>query len=191
MLAVAAPSAGRADEAAKTESVAGRLLVAAHGMPDGRFAETVIYMLRHDDTGAMGVVVNRPMGDVPVVTLLASLGLDGGDAEGSIRVHYGGPVESSRGFVLHSTDYLDGETLTVAGGFALSMNADVVRAIAAGEGPRHSLLLFGYAGWGPGQLESEMMRDDWITVPADEAMVFDDNYRDKWRRAMDRRGIDL
>ncbi len=191
MLAVAAPPAGRADEAAKTESVVGRLLVATHGMPDGRFAETIIYMLRHDDTGAMGVVVNRPMGDVPVATLLASLGLDGGDAEGSIRVHYGGPVESSRGFVLHSTDYLDGETLTVAGGFALSMNADVVRAIAAGEGPRHSLLLFGYAGWGPGQLESEMMRDDWITVPADKAMVFDDNYRDKWRRAMDRRGIDL
>ena len=191
MLAVAAPSAGHADAAANTESVAGRLLVAAPSMPDGRFAETVIYMLRHDDTGAMGVVVNRPMGDLPVATLLGSLGLDESDAEGSIRVHYGGPVEYGRGFVLHSTDYRDGETLTVAGGFALSMNAGVVRAIVAGEGPRHSLLLFGYAGWGPGQLESEMMRDDWITVPADEAMVFDDNYRDKWRRAMDRRGVDL
>ena len=190
-LTAAAPSAGQAGEAARSESLAGRLLVAAPSMPDGRFAETVIYMLRHDDTGAMGVVVNRPMGDVPAATLLGSLGLDEGGAEGSIRVHYGGPVENERGFVLHSTDYLDGDSLTVAGGLALSMNSDVVRAIAAGEGPRHSLLLFGYAGWGPGQLESEMMRDDWITVPADEALVFDGEYREKWRRAIDRRGVDL
>lgn len=191
VFAVTVSWAGVADELPKTESVAGQLLVATRGMPDGRFAHTVIYMVRHDETGAMGVVVNRPMGDVPIATLLDGLGLESDDVEGDIRVHYGGPVENNRGFVLHSADYADDGTLVVTGGLALSMNAGVVQAIAAGEGPRRTLLVFGYAGWAPGQLEAEMMRDDWVTVPADESLVFDGDYDEKWRRAMDRRGVDL
>ncbi len=185
------PQTGAADQHDGFESSAGQLLVATRSMPDSRFARTVIYMVRHDETGAMGLVVNRPMGEVPLASLLEGLGVDADDAEGTIRIHYGGPVEYTQGFVLHSPDYVVEGTLVVDGGLALTAKADIVRDIATGEGPRQSLVVFGYAGWSPGQLEAEMARDDWITVPADEALVFDDEYEDKWRRAMARRSIDL
>ena len=134
---------------------------------------------------------HRPLGEVPFTDLLEGLGLENEGISGDVRVHYGGPVEERRGFVLHSPDYTDKGTKVIDASVALTSKPEILRAIAGGVGPRQSLVVFGFAGWGPGQLESEMMRDDWITVPADDAMVFDDNYRDKWRRAMDRRGIDL
>ena len=188
---VALPATGLADQAAPSPSTAGQLLVAARSMPDGRFAHTVIYMLRHDETGAMGVVVNRPIGDVPMAEMLEGLGLESDQAEGSIRVHYGGPVEGAAGFVLHSPDYLEPDSLAVDGGYALTTSVEVMRAIAGGGGPERSLLLFGYSGWGPGQLEPEMQRDDWVVVPADEALVFGADDAGKWDRAMELRGVDL
>jgi putative transcriptional regulator len=139
----------------------------------------------------MGVVVNRPIGDVPMAAVLEGLDLESGRAEGSIRVHYGGPVEGAAGFVLHSPDYLEPGSIAVDGGYALTSSAEVMRAIAGGAGPRRSLLLFGYAGWGPGQLDSEMQRDDWVVVPADETLVFGADDAGKWDRAMDLRGVDL
>ena len=191
LFASALPATGLADQPAGTTSTIGQLLVAAPSMPDGRFAHTIIYMLRHDDQGAMGVVVNRPIGDVPLAAVLEGLGLEGDDAEGNVRVHYGGPVEATAGFVLHSPDYLEPGSLAVDGGYALTTSVEVMRAIAAGAGPERSLLLFGYSGWGPGQLESEMQRDDWVVVPADEALVFGADHEAKWEYALDLRGVDL
>ncbi len=185
------PRTGAADDHDAIESTTGRLLVATRSMPDSRFSGTVIYMVRHDEAGAMGLVVNRPMGEVSFASLLEGLGIEADDAEGTIRIHYGGPVEYGQGFVLHSPEYTVEGTLVVDDGLALSSKADVVRDIAAGEGPRQSLVAFGYAGWAPGQLDAEMARDDWIVVPADAALVFDDDYEDKWRRALARRGVDL
>ncbi len=174
-----------------SEGLAGQLLVATEKMPDPRFAETVIYMVEHNASGAMGLVVNRPLGEVPFTDLLEGLGLENEGVSGNVRVHYGGPVEERRGFVLHSPDYTDEGTKVIDASVALTSKPEIVRAIAGGVGPRQSLVVFGFAGWGPGQLESEMMRGDWITVPADEALVFSDDYEDKWRRALDRRSIDL
>ncbi len=185
------PQTGAADRHDRIESTTGQLLVAAPSMPDSRFAKTVIYMVRHDEAGAMGLVVNRPMGEVSFASLLEGLGIEADDAEGTIRIHYGGPVEYGQGFVLHSPEYVGEGTLVVDNGLALTSKADVVRDIAAGEGPRQSLVAFGYAGWAPGQLDAEMARDDWIAVPADAALVFDDQYEDKWRRALALRGVDL
>ena len=182
-----------------SESLAGKLLVATPSMPDGYFAHSVIYMLRHDETGAMGVVVNIPMGVLPFASLFEGLGIepgiDGDLADKPVRVYSGGPVDAAQGFILHPDDYLDADdrddTLVGAGGLALSMSIELVRSIAAGEGPERSLLLFGYAGWGPGQLEQELKRDDWVAVTADEDIVFDSDDGTKWRRSFDRFEIGL
>jgi len=183
----APPLAAMADE----NSLAGQLLVAAPGMPDPRFAETVIFMVRHDRTGAMGIVVNRPVGTMSLADVLNSTGQDAQGAEGEIVVHTGGPVGQELGFLLHSTDYKTEGTLQITDRIALSGRPEVMADVAKGKGPRLLLLAFGYAGWSPGQLEGEMMRADWFSVPADDAIIFDDNDQTKWRRAADRRGIDL
>ncbi len=174
-----------------SESVAGQLLVATQKMGDPRFAEAVIYMVKHDASGAMGVVVNQPMGEVSAAELLDQLGVDNQGVSGSIRLHYGGPVEERRGIVLHSPDYVGDGTLVVDGAVAMTRDREIIRDMASGAGPQRSLLAFGYAGWRAGQLESEFMTGSWITVPADEALVFDDDYDGKWRRAIARRAIEL
>lgn len=188
-------SAGETD----SKTLAGKLLVAAPSMPDGYFTHSVVYMLHHDETGAMGVVVNNPMGVLPFVNIFEGLGvepgIDDGLADNPVRIYSGGPVDAAQGFILYSDEYLDGEdpdnTVIGAGGLALSMNIELMRDMAAGMGPEFSLLLFGYAGWGPGQLERELGREDWISVPADDNLVFDSNDGTKWRRAMERLEIDL
>ncbi len=188
-------SAGETD----SKTLAGKLLVAAPSMPEGYFAHAVVFMLQHDETGALGVVVNIPMGDLPFADIFEGLGVEPGIddslAENPVRVYSGGPVDTAQGFVLHTDDYPVGEdredSWIGAGGLALSMSVELVRAIAAGRGPAHSLLLFGYAGWGPGQLEQELQRDDWVTVKSDEALVFDSDDGTKWRRALDRLEINL
>ena len=188
-----------ADSGRAAETLAGKLLVAAPSMPDGYFAHSVVYMLQHDETGAMGVVVNIPMGVLPFASIFEGLGIepgiDGDLADKPVRVYSGGPVDAAQGFILHPDDYLDADdrddTLVGAGGLALSMSIEMMRAIAAGQEPKRSLLLFGYAGWGPGQLEQELKRDDWVAVPADRSLVFDSDDGTKWRRSLDRLEIDL
>lgn len=179
------------DPPAKGAGVAGTFLVATPAMPDPRFARTVIYMVRHDASGAMGLVVNRPAREVPLAELMRRLGIEGEGGAASVRVHWGGPVETGRGFVLHTAEYAVEGTLTVRGGMALTWQPDVLRALAAGTGPRRSLFALGYAGWGPGQLEGEMAGGHWVSVPADEALVFGDDAERKWERAFARRKIDL
>jgi putative transcriptional regulator len=173
------------------DSLAGQLLVAAPRMSDPRFVHTVIYVAQHGPTGAMGVVVNRPVAEVPLARLLESLGIEGHGASAIIRVHYGGPVDPARGLVIHSTDYVGDGTLIVEGDIALTQDPEVLRAMAAGKGPRQSLFALGYAGWAPGQLEAEIEAGAWITIAADEALVFGPDDDEKWQRAIARRRIRL
>ncbi len=175
----------------EAKGLAGQLLVATPEMRDPRFAETVIFMVKHDASGAMGLVVNRPVGEVAMTDLLKELGIDDESADGEIRLHYGGPVDVGRGLVLHSPDYMADETQMITDTVSLTAEREIVRAIANGAGPRLILVTFGYAGWSAGQLEGEIERGDWITVPADEALVFDDDDEGKWRRATARHLIEL
>jgi putative transcriptional regulator len=172
-------------------SLTGQLLVATSELNDPRFVRTVIYMVHHDRGGAMGLVVNRPMGDTSLAALLEGLGIEGNGTKGGIRLHYGGPVEPRRGFVLHTSDYTSESTKVVSGGIALTVGTEILRALGTGAGPRLSLVAFGYAGWAPGQLESEIAAGAWVVVQSDEALIFDQDYEKKWERAMARRTIQL
>jgi putative transcriptional regulator len=179
------------EPAPEAGNLTGQLLVATPAIGDPRFARTVIFMVRHDRTGAIGIIVNRPVGDSPLAAILERLGLDAEGARGSVRVHYGGPVEPRRGFVLHTTDWSGRGTLEVGGRVGMTTSPDVFDAIASNRGPRLSLFALGYAGWAPGQLESEIARGSWIAAPADEALLFDDDHATKWQRATDRQVIRL
>jgi putative transcriptional regulator len=191
-LFLAAPAFAAPKEGPATiESLAGRLLVAGPRMPDPRFAETVIFMVRHDETGALGVVVNRPVGRMPYAELLKALKLESEGVSGTATVHEGGPVERYLGFVLHSADVTLEGSWRVGTAYAFTADPALLSALGRGTGPKRALFAFGYAGWGPGQLEGEMARDDWLVIPADDAIVFDDAYTTKWKRAIDKRGIDL
>ena len=169
----------------------GQLLVATPLMPDPKFMRTVIYMVQHDGGGAMGLVLNRPMVEIPLARMLEQLGIESKDASGTIRTHYGGPVERTRGFMLHTADYVGASTLLIKDGVAMTWQPEIWRAIADGTGPRRRLFILGHSGWAPGQLEAEMGAGNWIAVPADEALVFDEDYDGKWHRAMARRRLTL
>ena len=174
-----------------TGYLTGHLLVAMPSMRDPRFARTVIYLCAHSSDGAMGLVVNRLIGSITFPDLLEQLGIDNSDVDKEIRVHFGGPVESGRGFVLHSSDYEQDATLQVSEKVGLTATVDILRDLAAGGGPRLSLLALGYAGWGPGQLDSEIQANGWLHVAADEGLVFDDELDRKWERAFGKLGFDL
>ncbi len=171
-------------------SLIGQLLVAMPGMRDPRFAKSVVYMCAHSAEGAMGLVLNRTLDTLTFADLLEQLGIASSENQRAIKVHFGGPVETGRGFVLHSPDYKQDGTLIVASEVSLTATVDILRAIAAGAGPRRHLLALGYAGWGPGQLDGEMRANGWLHVPADEELVFDQGLESKWDRAMAKIGID-
>ncbi|MFQ5539753.1 MAG: YqgE/AlgH family protein [Candidatus Binatia bacterium] len=177
--------------AEEKQFLTGQLLVAAPEMKDSHFGETVIYMVRHNEEGAMGVVINRPLAKGPISDLLKGLGVKSEGASGEITLHYGGPVEPKQGLVLHSSDYIRNGTIVVQDGFALTGDTEILRAISRGTGPRRSILVLGYAGWAPGQLEAEMERKDWFVIPAEEALIFDEDAETKWERAKDRRRIKI
>ncbi|HEY3305153.1 MAG TPA: YqgE/AlgH family protein, partial [Candidatus Binatia bacterium] len=141
----------------------GQFLVATREMADPRFAESVIYMIRHDRTGAMGLVINRPVAEGPLSDLLKALGQKGEGAVETVRIHLGGPVESERLFILHSNDYAASATMFVGNGLGVSGDDDILQAIERGKGPRQKLFIFGYAGWAPGQLEQEIKNGAWFT----------------------------
>jgi putative transcriptional regulator len=169
----------------------GRLLVATPEMRDPRFVESVIYMVRHDATGAMGLVVNRPLQQVALAQLLERFGMASEHAEGGVLVHWGGPVEPGKAFVLHTPDYRTEGTIVVKERVAFTGNRKILAALATQVGPRRLIFAVGYAGWAPGQLESELERGGWLTAATDEHLLFDDDYASKWRRATARQLIDL
>jgi|TARA_Y100000294_G_scaffold122855_3_gene114248 putative transcriptional regulator len=188
MFAVLTASSVRAEgtpapEVRNSSYFAGQLLVASPRIGDPRFARTVIYMISHDKDGALGLVVNKAYGSGPMEKFLKGFNIDPGQLKGDIRLHYGGPVEPGAGFVLHTADYRGPSTRVVNATMALSTEMSVFKAIVEGHGPRHSLFALGYSGWGPGQLENEIARGDWLSAPADENLIFDDDLKTKWDRA--------
>ncbi|MEX2641892.1 MAG: YqgE/AlgH family protein [Acetobacterales bacterium] len=168
----------------------GQLLVAMPQMEDPRFARSVVYLCAHTAEGAMGLVLNRELESLTFPDLLEQLGIEPGLAAKQIRVHFGGPVESSRGFVLHSDDYMHEASLNVDNGIALTATVDILKEIAHGSGPRNCLLALGYAGWGPGQLDGEMHGNAWLHVEADQDLVFGSDLAMKWENAIRKIGVD-
>jgi putative transcriptional regulator len=171
--------------------IAGQLLVATPEMKDPRFAETVIYMVKHDADGAFGLVINRPMAKGSFEDLLKGFGTEINDAKGEVVIHYGGPVSMQQGFVLHSDDIMIESSMKVANGIAMTADVKMIEAMARGKGPRQSLVMLGYVGWAPGQLEMELKADSWFVIPGDKSLVFGKDADEKWREAMDKRQIPL
>ena len=176
----------------------GQLLIAMPSMKDPRFARSVIYMCAQSKDGAMGLIVNQRAPNITFPKLLEQLDVipKGGsgrlpDRIASIGVQIGGPVETVRGFVLHSADYFTSDsTLPIKGGVSLTATIDILKALAAGSGPERAILALGYAGWSAGQLESEIQANGWLHCPADDAIVFDSDLDSKYGRAMTKLGID-
>ena len=173
-------------------SLTGQLLVAMPQMQDPRFARSVVYICAHSgEEGAMGLVVNKLLASLTMGELLSHLKLEPSAIGEARPVHFGGPVEPGRGFVLHTTDYHEEATLLVGDEFAVTATLDILRAIGKGAGPRRSLLALGYAGWAPGQLDAEMQANGWLSVAADSDLVFGEDFDAKWQRALAKLGVDL
>ncbi len=162
----------------------GQLLIATPIMADPRFAQSVIYLCAHTPEGAMGLVVNRPLAKPSFDDLLRQLEIEPTPPARRIRLCAGGPVDNARGFVLHTADWTGEGSLKVNDSLALTASLDVLKAIAEGGGPRQGVLALGYAGWQAGQLEAELQQNAWLTVPANEHLVFGDGDETKWRRAL-------
>lgn len=177
----------------KTEAgdFVGQVLLAMPAMSDPRFERSVIYVCAHNSEGAMGIVINKTLDSIDFRELLGELDIPVSEKSQDIAVHFGGPVESQRGFVLHSGDYQHPETLFVDTNVGLTATIKVLRDLASGDGPAQSLLALGYAGWGPGQLESEFQENAWLSVPASDELLFKIDNQDKWERAFNSIGVDL
>ncbi len=168
----------------------GQLLIAMPSMGDPRFAQSVIFVCAHSADGAMGVLLNRPVKSPKFAELLVQLGVEPSPPKREIRVGSGGPVEDTRGFVLHSPDWVAEGSMPVDEHFVLTANLEVLQAVADGGGPERAALLLGYAGWAEGQLDEEIKQNAWLSVPADEALVYDTDYGSKWQRALAKLRID-
>ena len=186
------------DEPVEGSFLDGQMLIAMPSMQDPRFLRSVIYICAHSDDGAMGLIINQQAPNIDFVELLNQLNITS-DKDAihlpsslqDITDHVGGPVESGRGFVLHSSDYYsEDSTLPIDDGVCLTATVDILRAIASGEGPTRALLALGYAGWGPGQLESEFQANGWLHCPADTDLLFDGAIEQKYERALQTIGID-
>ena len=175
----------------ESDGFAGQLLVAMPQMQDPRFAKSVIYLCAHTPEGAMGLVLNKLVDSITFPDLLEQLSIEPAISGDEIRVHFGGPVESGRGFVLHTADYQREGTLPINSGIALTATVDILRDMARGAGPRQTLLALGYAGWGPGQLDAEIQANGWLQVPADEHLVFGQDLETKWELALAKLGVDF
>lgn len=175
---------------AATEFLTGQLLIAMPAMEDPRFAQSVIYLCAHTPEGAMGLVLNRPLQRPKFDDLLRQLEVAPVPPARRIGLCAGGPMDNARGFVLHTTDWTGEGSLRVDDAVALTASLDVLKAIAEGHGPREGLLALGYASWGPGQLDAEIQRNAWLSVQADETIVFDADHDTKWRRALAKLHID-
>ncbi|MCH8197730.1 MAG: YqgE/AlgH family protein [Proteobacteria bacterium] len=169
----------------------GQLLIAMPQMNDPRFERTVIYICAHTADGAMGLVVNREIEALTFPDLLNQLSIDAEVVDDKIQVLFGGPVETGRGFVLHSSDYVQNTTMLVDKRVGLTATMEVLKDIASGNGPKLNILALGYAGWGPGQLDAEIHANGWLSVPADDGLLFDQDLDNKWERALAKIGVDF
>src|SRR5258705_11399923 len=168
----------------------GKLLIALPGMSDERFAQTVIYICAHSAKDAMGIVINKPIPGLSFAEVLKQLQIETKPLIGEFPILYGGPVETGRCCVLHSVDYdRSDSTLPVSEDISLTATLDILRAIAEGRGPRQALFALGYAGWAPGQVETEFQSNGWLHCTADPSIVFSTDPNDKWKTALARLGI--
>ncbi|WP_337997136.1 YqgE/AlgH family protein [Oleispirillum naphthae] len=175
----------------KAAYLTGQCLIAMPGMQDPRFEHTVVYLCAHSGEGAMGLILNRELPDMPLSRLMEQLNVPATPAIEGMKVHFGGPVDPGRGFVLHSSDFMAEASMLVDSRHALTATMDILRAVAEGRGPRQSLLALGYAGWGAGQLDAEIKDNAWLIVPADDALLFGPDNAKKWQRAIEKLGIDV
>ncbi len=170
-------------------SLTGQLLVAMPQMSDPFFDHSVVYLCAHSqEDGAMGLVVNKTLDSLTVDELYAQLKIEPAARSGQ-PVHFGGPVAPGQGFVLHSTDYREASTLGIGEEFAMTATLDILHAKSKGEGPRQGLVVLGYAGWSPGQLEAEIQANGWLVVAADPSLVFETDDGSKWQRALAKLGV--
>jgi putative transcriptional regulator len=175
----------------QTEYLTGQLLVAMPQMEDQRFARSVVYICAHTYDGAMGLILNKLAEAINFSDLLEQLNLPVATVSDKTRVHFGGPVETGRGFVLHSDDFTQDASLLIEKGVALTATVDILSAISKGNGPRNYLLALGYAGWAPGQLDSEIQANGWLIAPADKDILFGSKIENKWNTALNTIGIDV
>ena len=177
-------------EAENDGYMTGQLLIAMPGIGDDRFERSVIYLCAHSAEGAMGLIVNKLAEEIEFDELLEQLDVETDMPPPYLDIHVGGPVESGRGFVLHTSDYQQETTLQVTEEIGMTATVDILRSIAEGAGPDHCLLALGYAGWAPGQLDSEIQSNGWLSVSADVSLIFDNDHKNKWERAVRKVGID-
>jgi putative transcriptional regulator len=176
------------DRTSAPDTLTGRLLIAMPQMGDPNFARTVVFLCAHSDEGAMGLVVNREAESIEFDDLLEQLGIYDPQVD-TITIHDGGPVDTGRGFVLHSRDYFQTGSVEVTDTVAMTATVDILRSIADGAGPRKRLLALGYAGWAPGQLETEIQANGWLVAEANEDILFGQELEEKWTKALATLGI--
>src|SRR5215467_5332749 len=177
----------------------GQMLIAMPSMGDDRFSRSVIYVCAHSSDGAMGIIVNQPASNISFADLLVKLDvIPAADliqlpsSAGGVKVLKGGPVETERGFVLHSSDFfIENSTLPIDDGICLTATLDILKAIARGDGPANAVLALGYAGWAPGQLENEIQENGWLHCSADSELIFGGDTDSKYEKALRKLGIDL
>ncbi len=179
-----------APRSSEPNTLTGQCLVAMPGMQDPRFEHTVVYLCAHSVEGAMGIVLNRELADMPLSKLMEQLNIPVTPACTERPVHFGGPVEPGRGFVLHSADFMADSSMLVDSRRALTATLDILRAVAEGRGPRQCLMALGYSGWDAGQLDGELRDNAWLIVPADDALLFGEDNAKKWQKAIAKLGID-
>lgn len=175
----------------KGGSLAGHLLIATSVVQETCFARSVIYLCAHNEEGAMGIIVNYPVQNIGINDIFEQLKIGGARPPRDIPIHFGGPVEANRGFVVHSADYATEDSLIRKNGIAVTASVAILQALAEGKGPQQGMLVLGYAGWSPKQLEAEIEGGSWIVVPASTDLVFDRNNEAKWNSAVSTLGFDM
>jgi len=170
-------------------SLTGQVLIAMPALDDPEFSHSVVYLCAHGEEGAMGLIINKPLPSPSFAQIIRQLNITEGDPARVINLCKGGPVESARGFVLHSTDWTGDDSLKVNDSVALTASLDVLKAIANGGGPAQGMLALGYANWGPGQLDREMKENSWLTTDADPDLLFGDNHDGKWLHALSKLNV--
>ena len=171
-------------------NLTGKLLISMPSLEDERFYKTVIYMCAHSSEGAMGIIINKKIDFDLYPDLLEQLGIDKSINNNKLFIRYGGPIESSRGFILHSDDIIKKETLNINKGVALTSTSDFFNELAKGNGPKNSILALGYAGWEPGQIEKELALNSWMTLRTEIDFIFDESVGNKWKDAYELLGVD-
>ena len=189
--AVKLEAARPGDDSPAARGLVGQLLVAEPWLTDPNFRKTVLLLVQHDVNGALGLVLNRPYGKALTGKFLQGLGIPDAEARGEIELCYGGPVQPEIGMVVHSAEYALPATRRVTMQLSVTSDPEILRAIGTGRGPERAIAILGDAGWGPGQLEGEIVAGSWFTVPADPDLVFAPDPAGKWPEAVKRRGVDL